>query len=180
MFAHSAFNGDISNWDVTEVKDMSRMFEGSAFNGDVSRWNVANVRFAGKMFKDSPFSGDVSTWRFDDLLSCAEMFKNCPIRSSLEHWRVPSDSNCEEFLDDATLLVMPAPTFYHWRRALEDGSVLDARPEWSEHFKSMRALMNVVGISKKNEAVEFIHKAWTDKQVNLDMLALPQGMHLLD
>ena len=39
------FRGDISNWDVSNVTDMSYMFEGSAFNGDISRWKVSNGMF---------------------------------------------------------------------------------------------------------------------------------------
>ena len=37
-------NGDISNWDVSNVVDMSRMFRDSEFNGDISNWDVSNVR----------------------------------------------------------------------------------------------------------------------------------------
>ena len=43
MFRDSEFNGDISNWDVSNVTDMNRMFQKSQFNGDISNWNVSNV-----------------------------------------------------------------------------------------------------------------------------------------
>jgi surface protein len=36
MFYRSAFNGDISKWDVSNVRNMSRMFEESDFNRDIS------------------------------------------------------------------------------------------------------------------------------------------------
>lgn len=43
----SAFNGDISSWNVEKVTDqygMTGMFSGAnQFNGDLSKWNVANV-----------------------------------------------------------------------------------------------------------------------------------------
>ena len=39
----SQFNGDISNWDVSSVTDMSDMFSESQFNGDISNWDVSNV-----------------------------------------------------------------------------------------------------------------------------------------
>jgi surface protein len=36
MFYHSAFNGDISKWDVSNVINMRSMFEESDFNRDIS------------------------------------------------------------------------------------------------------------------------------------------------
>jgi surface protein len=42
MFFKSQFNGDISDWDVSNVQDMSYMFPDSQFNGDISRWNVSS------------------------------------------------------------------------------------------------------------------------------------------
>jgi surface protein len=36
MFAWSKFTGDISKWDVSNVRDMSKMFNNSIFNGDIS------------------------------------------------------------------------------------------------------------------------------------------------
>ena len=38
MFDGSKFNGDISNWNVSKVWDMSSMFNNSKFNGDLSKW----------------------------------------------------------------------------------------------------------------------------------------------
>jgi len=43
LFFYSDFKGDISNWNVSNVKSMVGMFKGSFFNGDISKWNVANV-----------------------------------------------------------------------------------------------------------------------------------------
>ena len=38
------FNGDVSQWDVSNVTDMCYMFYyAESFNGDVSQWNVSNV-----------------------------------------------------------------------------------------------------------------------------------------
>ena len=51
IFYNSRFNGDISNWDVSQVTDMSYMFDSAAaFNGDISMWNVAQVIHMGFMF----------------------------------------------------------------------------------------------------------------------------------
>ena len=63
LFSYSPrkdFNGDISQWDVSDVMDMSRMFYHSRFNGDISKWNVSNVRYMPGMFANSSFNGDIS------------------------------------------------------------------------------------------------------------------------
>ena len=44
--------GHISNWDVSNVTDMSSLFEGQAsFNSDLSEWNVSNVTDMKQMFE---------------------------------------------------------------------------------------------------------------------------------
>jgi surface protein len=41
---HKHFNGNISKWDVSNVRDMENMFkECEAFNCDISEWDVSNV-----------------------------------------------------------------------------------------------------------------------------------------
>ena len=62
IFYNSNFDGDISNWDVSNVKDMSGMFAGSRFtgkNGDISNWDISNVKdmsfiFAGSLLEANP------------------------------------------------------------------------------------------------------------------------------
>jgi surface protein len=49
----AAFNPDVSNWDVSNVKNMFAMFRGcsgAAFNPDVSNWDVSNVSNMSYMF----------------------------------------------------------------------------------------------------------------------------------
>jgi len=52
MFSYSKFNSDISNWDVSNVTDMTSMFFNSNFNGDISQWDVSNVTYIQNMFKE--------------------------------------------------------------------------------------------------------------------------------
>ena len=54
MFHVSEFNGDISNWNVSNVTNMSWMFYYSNFNGDISNWNVSNVTKYIDIFKYCP------------------------------------------------------------------------------------------------------------------------------
>jgi len=76
MFYHSRFNGDISNWDVSQVTDMSYMFAWTtAFNGDISTWNVARVTDMHGMFaRAAAFNGDISTWNVARVADTGTMF----------------------------------------------------------------------------------------------------------
>ena len=67
MFGSSVFNQDISNWDVSNVIDMSNMFIfTSYFNQDLSSWNVSNVS------ECSGFSYEASAWTLTQPI-----FTNC-------------------------------------------------------------------------------------------------------
>jgi len=60
IFDNSNFNGDISKWDVSNVNNMTCMFYNSKFNGNISNWNFSNVTLKSCMFENSKFKGDIS------------------------------------------------------------------------------------------------------------------------
>ena len=78
-FQNSEFNGDISKWDVSNVTDMMTMFAYSEFNGDISKWNVSNVKYMRRLFASSKFNQDISKWNVSNVISYVEIFDNCPI-----------------------------------------------------------------------------------------------------
>ena len=82
MFYHSKFNGDISNWDVSNVIDMESMFEYSKFNRCISNWDVSNVKNMAHMFHKSEFCQDISNWDVKKVASydLCLMFLDCPIK----------------------------------------------------------------------------------------------------
>ena len=80
IFKKSDFNGDISEWDVSNVEDMSYMFSRSNFNGDISKWNVRNVTDMSYMFYKAKFNGDISRWNIDKDCKVYNIFDGCPIK----------------------------------------------------------------------------------------------------
>ena len=51
LFDGTDFNGDISNWDVSNVTNMHAMFcKCKSFNQDISKWNVSNVKKINNIF----------------------------------------------------------------------------------------------------------------------------------
>ena len=86
MFAHSEFNGDISNWDVSSVKDMTGMFKESKFNGDISNWDVSNVENMERMFAWSEFNGNISNWDVSNVTNMSYMFYDSPLENNPPKW----------------------------------------------------------------------------------------------
>ena len=84
--ANKKFNGDISQWDVSKVKDMSAMFMETYFNGDISDWNVSNVEEMSWMFQDSKFNGDISDWDVSNVRAMTEMFERSDFNQPIGKW----------------------------------------------------------------------------------------------
>lgn len=74
----STFNGDISDWNVEEVKTMDSMFSAaSAFNQDLNDWKVGKVENFGNMFASAyAFNGDISDWDTKSAKTLTGMFAN--------------------------------------------------------------------------------------------------------
>ena len=60
----------------------------SKFNGDISEWDVSNVGWFIGMFKNSPFSGDISNWKINPIAKgqMDEMFLKSPLENTPPIW----------------------------------------------------------------------------------------------
>ena len=72
----SAFNGDVSSWDVSSVTDMAYMFFGAeVFDQDLSLWDVSNVTNMALMFNGaSLFNQDLELWDVSNVTDMSDMF----------------------------------------------------------------------------------------------------------
>ena len=68
--------GDISKWDVSNVTDMWYMFAFcEKFNQDISKWDVSNVTDMSHMFsKCKKFNQDLSEWNVSNVTNMSHMF----------------------------------------------------------------------------------------------------------
>lgn len=71
IFHNSKFNGDISRWNVSNVKNMYALFWNSQFNGDISQWDVSNVEYFLAIFYSSKFNGDSRLWGWSEDITKA-------------------------------------------------------------------------------------------------------------
>jgi len=94
MFYGSSFNGDISNWDVSNVINMNQMFAYSSFNGNISNWNVSNVTEMVRMFDRAQFNNDLSGWNVSNVTTMSSMFSNVFLfNSDISNWNVSNVTN---------------------------------------------------------------------------------------
>ena len=107
----SKFNGDISNWNVSRVTDMSNMFSHSRFNGDISDWDVSNVTNMDSMFYDSMFNSDISTWDVSNVIDMDFMFTYSNFNRDISNWDVSSLKNIDHTFDRSPLENNP-PKWY--------------------------------------------------------------------
>ena len=84
------FNDDINNWDVSNVKNMSKMFYCTKFNQSLNKWIVSNVTNMEGMFQYCfHFDGDISDWDVSKVENMDKMFEtNLKFNQNLNEWNV--------------------------------------------------------------------------------------------
>ena len=146
--------GEINNWDVSKVTDMSHMFKDSfnqplnkwnvskvtnmrgmfwtcrSFNPPLNNWNVSNVTTMGLMFQDATsFNQPLNNWNVSNVTDMMLMFTRArSFNRPLNNWNVSKVETMFAMFDDATSLNQPlhAP-WYH--EESEDKSDTDSDSE---------------------------------------------------
>ena len=71
---------DISNWEITNVKNINNMFEGCTSLielPDISKWNTINIIYMNKLFKNCSslqYLPDISKWNLENALEINCLF----------------------------------------------------------------------------------------------------------
>lgn len=86
--SNETFCGDVSKWNMSNVKNMLLMFEGCKdFNCDLSKWDVHNVEMMQKAFHECHnFNCDISKWDVRHCLVFTRTFKNTSLFCDLSGW----------------------------------------------------------------------------------------------
>ena len=93
------FNGDLSQWDVSQVTNLDSTFAGcEKFNGDLSKWNVGNVtsmRYS--FFGCDVFNANLSEWNVGRVVDMGDMLYGCyAFNSDLSRWNVAQVANMDQ------------------------------------------------------------------------------------
>jgi len=101
----TSFTGDLSNWEVSTIEDMSSMFENAtSFNGDLNNWEVNNVTQMGSMFSGaSSFNSNLDNWDVSNVNYMSSMFNGASaFNRNLNSWEVDNVSSMNAMFADAT------------------------------------------------------------------------------
>ncbi len=85
------FNEDITNWDTSNVKIMRSMFEAAIhFNQPLNKWNVSNVECMSEMFLNATrFNQPLDKWDVSNVRIMTSMFENAyAFNQSLDTWNM--------------------------------------------------------------------------------------------
>ena len=102
----TAFNQDISDWDVSGVTDMSSMFaEATAFNQDIGDWNVSSVMDMSSMLAGATaFNQDIGDWNVSSVMDMSSMLAGATaFNQDIGDWNVSSVKNMSSMFSEATV-----------------------------------------------------------------------------
>ena len=106
--------GDISKWDVSSVTNMHRMFcDCCTLNQDLSDWDVSNVTDMSFMFCDcESFNQNISGWNVSGVKDMFSMFWGCKkFNQDISGWNVSNITDVSNIFDDCPIKDEYKPKF---------------------------------------------------------------------
>jgi surface protein len=85
---NKAFNQPLNDWDVSSVENMIEMFAYSNFNQPLDKWNVSSVEYMGEMFAYSKFNQPINDWDVSSVENMIMMFYRSKFNQNISKWNV--------------------------------------------------------------------------------------------
>lgn len=88
MFRGTPFNGDISQWNTSNITNMSSTFRSADnFNKDIGSWNTGNVTDMSNMFQDAiSFNKPIGSWNTSSTTDMSNMFNTTVFNQDIGSW----------------------------------------------------------------------------------------------
>lgn len=98
------FNGDISNWNTSNITNMTGMFYNCyLFDQNLNNWDVSNVTSTVDLFNGCfVFNGPLDNWIVSNVTNMARMFRNTKnFNQPIGNWNTSSVTRLNGFLKSA-------------------------------------------------------------------------------
>lgn len=100
------FNGDIGDWDVSNVTSMNSMFNyAESFNQDIGNWNTSKVTNMCNMFhKATAFNQNINSWDVTRVTTMRYMFRDAiSFNQPLNKWDLTQDTDVQYMFEGINL-----------------------------------------------------------------------------
>lgn len=145
FFYITSFNGDVSNWDMSTVTTLRRMFRSSQFNGAVNSWDVSSVTNFNEVFRLCPFNQDVSNWDTSSATSMNQtFFQNSSFNQDLGNWNIGLVTSCSLMISTAMSTSNYDSLLIGWAAQapnIQTGVTLSAGPQYTSAAASARNVL---------------------------------------
>jgi len=146
------FNQPLNEWDVSNVENMSGMFQGCfLFNQPLNNWNVSNVKNMSQMFEGCyKFNQPLDNWDVSKVKNMFRMFYNCgSFDQPLEKWNVSNVTDMSKM-------------FYECKDLSKN---LDS---WTTKLDNVEDLYGIFDFCKKFDKEHFIRKLYQETFETVD------------